>query len=111
MDQDIVVDMTNMNAGARAGASKGGRRLRLLKRSRLFSLKMTWMMAEELLFKPSPRARAAEAKRHWKSKTIPAAAFDRMFKAFQKIDPSEGFDEVISVDNREALTKLANGST
>jgi len=35
-------------------------------------------------------------------------AFNRMFGAFEKVDPAEGFDEIVSVDNRELLQKLAN---
>ena len=44
-----------------------------------------------------------------KSKTIPDAAFDRMFAAYMDVEPSEGFDEIINVDNREMLKKLASG--
>ena len=31
-----------------------------------------------------------------------------MFKAFARPSASEGFDEIVSVDNRELLKKLAN---
>ena len=41
------------------------------------------------------------------SKTIPPAAFDRMFSSFEKVSDEEGFDEVINVDNREMIKQLA----
>ena len=52
--------------------------------------------------------RAAAAKRMGKSKTIPDAAFDRMLKTYEAVSSAEGFDEIVSVDNREMLRKLAS---
>jgi predicted kinase len=105
--QDIVVDMTNMNANARKRA------LQAVKGSEEDYEKIAVVFefegAEELI-KGVVEKRAEAARRMGKSKTIPSAAFDRMFKAFEKIDPSEGFDDVVSVDNREALAALLEPS-
>ena len=51
--------------------------------------------------------RAEAAKRMGKSKTIPPAAFDRMFSSFANVSEDEGFDEIVSVDNREMIKQLA----
>ena len=101
--QDIVVDMTNMSAGARKGALGAVDDGDYKKVAVVFDFE-----GAEKIIKTIAAKRAAAAKKRGKSKTIPPEAFDRMFKSFQKVDPSEGFDEVISVDNREILTKLAN---
>jgi hypothetical protein len=105
-NRDIIVDMTNMNAQARSGALKAieGAEEDYQKIAVVFEFED----AEEII-KSIAAKRAEEERKKGKSKTIPPEAFDRMFKAFQKIDPSEGFDDVISVDNREALRALAGG--
>ena len=102
--KDIVVDMTNMNAGSRKGALKAieGADDAYKKVAVVFDFEG----AEEAI-QAVAQKRAEAAKRMGKSKTIPPAAFKRMFGAYQKVDPSEGFDEVVSVDNREALRQLA----
>ena len=102
--QDIVVDMTNMNARARAGALKAieGSEADYKKVAVVFKFEG----AEEIIKKVAAK-RAAQEKEEGRSKTIPPEAFDRMFKAFQQVDPSEGFDEVISVDNIQALNDIA----
>ena len=102
-DQDVVVDMTNMNAGARKNALKMIGNADFEKIAVVFEFEG----AEDFIKKVSEK-RAAAAKRMGKSKTIPPEAFDRMFKAFGRPSTSEGFDEIVSVDNREVLKKLAN---
>lgn len=104
--QDIVVDMTNMNDKARSGA------LAAIKGSeqdyKKIAVVFDFKGAEEFIKKVAAK-RAEAAKRMGKSKTIPEAAFDRMFSAFMDVEPSEGFDEIVDVDNREMLKKLASG--
>ena len=103
--KDIVVDMTNMNAAARKRAlepikdTEGG--------YRKIAVVFEFEGAEDFI-KRVAASRSEAAKRMGKSKTIPDDAFNRMFGAFERIDPAEGFDEVVSVDNRELLQKLAN---
>ena len=108
--RDIVVDMTNMNAGARQGALKaieGATEGEYKKIAVVFKFEG----AEEII-KAVAAKRAAQAKKEGKSKTIPPHVFDRMFKAFQQVDAgSEGFDEVVSVDNTAALQQLAGDTT
>ena len=103
--KDIVVDMTNMNSGARARA------LAAIKGSEEAYKKVAVVFdfegAEDAI-QAIAKKRAEAAKRMGKSKTIPPAAFKRMFSSFQKVEPGEGFDEVVSVDNRQMLQKLAN---
>jgi hypothetical protein len=98
--ENIVVDMTNMNAGSRKGALKAieGSEDEYKKIAVVFNFKG----AEEIIKKVAQK-RAEEAKRQGLSKTIPPEAFDRMFKSFQEVSPEEGFDEVINVDNTEKL--------
>lgn len=102
-DQDVVVDMTNMNAGARSGALKMIGDADFEKIAVVFEFEG----AEDFIKKVAEK-RAEAAKRMGKSKTIPSAAFDRMFKAFSRPTSEEGFDQIVSVDNREMLKKLAN---
>jgi len=101
--KDIVVDMTNMNAGARKGALaaiEGAGDGAYKKVAVVFKFEG----AEDIIKKIAAK-RASAAKERGESKTIPPEAFDRMFKAFQSISIEEGFDEVISVDNIAALRK------
>ena len=100
----IVVDMTNMNSGARARALKAieGSEADYDKVAVVFEFE-----GSEDIIKKVAAKRAEAAKRMGKFKTIPDAAFDRMFKSFEKIAGGEGFDEIVSVDNREMLKKLA----
>ena len=101
--ENIVVDMTNMNAGSRKGALKAieGSEDEYRKIAVVFNFKG----AEEVIKKVAQK-RAEEAKRQGLSKTIPPEAFDRMFKSFQEVSPEEGFDDVINVDNTEKLKNL-----
>jgi hypothetical protein len=102
---NIVVDMTNMNAGSRKGALRAieGSEGDYHKVAVVFNFKG----AEEIIKKVANK-RAEEAKKMGKSKTIPPTAFDRMFASFQEISPEEGFDEVVKVDNTEELKKLVH---
>tara|TARA_R110002050_G_scaffold34397_5_gene86807 strand:+ start:1463 stop:2581 length:1119 start_codon:yes stop_codon:yes gene_type:complete len=92
----IVVDMTNMNSGSRKGALKAieGNEGDYIKIAVDFKFK-----GSEELIKQVANNRAESAKRMGKSKTIPPQAFDRMFKSYEQPSKSEGFDEIISVDN------------
>jgi len=104
---NIVVDMTNMNVGSRKGALKPieGSEDEYKKVAVVFNFKG----AEDIIKKVALK-RAEEAKAMGKSKTIPEAAFDRMFSSFQEISPEEGFDEVINVDNTSKLKELIGES-
>ena len=104
--QDIVVDMTNMNSRARASAMRSieGHEDKYKKIAVVFKTEG----AEDFIKKVANK-RAQAAKRMGKSKTIPPAVFDRMFASYQEVSPSEGFDEVVSVDNRPMLQSLALG--
>ena len=101
--KDVVVDMTNMNASARKNALKMIGDADFEKIAVVFEFEG----AEDFIKKVSEK-RAEAAKRMGKTKTIPPEAFDRMFKAFSRPTSSEGFDQIVSVDNRELLKKLAS---
>jgi ribosomal protein L15 len=100
---NIVVDMTNMNAGSRKGALKAieGQEGEYHKVAVVFNFK-----GSEDIIKQVGRKRAEEAKKLGKSKTISDDVFDRMFKNYQEVSPEEGFDEVIMKDNTEELKKV-----
>jgi flagellar biosynthesis GTPase FlhF len=104
-NQDIVVDMTNMNAGSRKSAMKAieGNEDKYHKVAVDFKFKG----AEDVIKKMAEK-RAEAAQRMGKSKTIPPAAFDRMFSSYEEPTTAEGFDEVISVDNIENLKRALN---
>jgi hypothetical protein len=100
--QDIVVDMTNMNPGARKGALKAieGNEGEYI----TVAVDFKFAGAEEIIKKMAAK-RAEAAKRMGKSKTIPPQAFDRMFKSYEAPSKAEGFDEIISVNNINNLKK------
>jgi len=50
--------------------------------------------------------RSEEYKMVGKSKTIPPEVMDRMFANYQDVQPDEGFDDIIHVDNIPSM-KLA----
>ena len=104
---NIVVDMTNMNVGSRKSALKPieGSEDEYKKIAVVFNFKGSEDIIKKLALK-----RAEEAKTMGKSKTIPQAAFDRMFSSFQEVSPEEGFDEVINVDNTGKLKELIGES-
>lgn len=104
--KNIVIDMTNMNAGARKNALKAieGNE----DNYHAIAVDFKFQGAEDTIKKMAAK-RAEAAKRMGKSKTIPDAAFDRMFSSYEKPTTGEGFDSIISVDNIGALKKaLAN---
>ena len=104
-EQDIVVDMTNMNADARSRALNAieGYRDEYQKIAVVFKFEG----AEEAIKKVAGM-RAQQALAMGKSKTIPPAAFDRMFNAYEPVSTGEGFDAIVDVDNREILQDLAD---
>jgi predicted kinase len=100
---NIVVDMTNMNAGSRKGALKAieGQEGDYHKIAVVFNFKG----AEDIIKKVAAK-RAEDAKKMGKSKTISSEVIDRMIKNYQEITSDEGFDEVIGKDNTEELKKV-----
>jgi hypothetical protein len=100
---NIVVDMTNMNAGARKGALKSieGVEGEYHKVAVVFNFKG----AEDVIKKVAAK-RAEEAKKMGKSKTISSDVIDRMIKNYAEVSPEEGFDEVVNIDNTEELRKV-----
>jgi len=105
--QDIVVDMTNMNAGARKSELKPieGNEQDYEKIAVVFNFRGS----EELIMKVAEK-RAETAKRMGKSKTIPPAAMQRMFAAYQDVSASEGFDQVIPVDKTQDIARSLSES-
>lgn len=103
--QDIVVDMTNMSAASRKNAMKAieGSENDYHK----VAVDFKFAGGEDTIKKVAQK-RAEAAKRMGKSKTIPPSAFDRMFSSYESPSTSEGFDEIISVDNIEILKKSLN---
>ena len=100
--KNIVIDMTNMNAGARKNALKAieGNE----DKYHAVAVDFKFQGAEDTIKKMAAK-RAEAAKRMGKSKTIPDAAFDRMFSSYEKPTTGEGFDDIISVDNIGVLKK------
>ena len=102
---DVVVDMTNMNARARSGA------LKVIEGAEgvyeKVAVDFRFEGAEEVIVRVAQK-RAEAARRMGKSKTIPPAAFERMFNAYEQPTLAEGFDSIVEVDNREMLADLAD---
>lgn len=105
--EDVVVDMTNMNAGSRKSAMKAieGNEGDYHKVAVDFKFKG----AEDVIKKMAEK-RAEAAQRMGKSKTIPPDAFDRMFSSYEEPTKSEGFDEIRAEDNIEDLKRALNES-
>ncbi len=103
--QDVVVDMTNMNAAARARAMAAieGRQDDYEK----IAVDFKFEGAEEVIMRVAQK-RAEAAARMGKSKTIPKAAMQRMMGAYEAPSLDEGFDSIVEVDNREILRDLAD---
>jgi hypothetical protein len=106
--KDIVVDMTNMSANSRKSAMKAieGSEDEYHK----VAVDFKFQGAEETIKKVAQK-RAEAAKRMGKSKTIPPSAFDRMFSSYEPPSTSEGFDEIMHVDNIEILKNLLNNNS
>ena len=114
---NIVVDMTNMNANSRKSALKAieGQEGEYHKVAVVFKF-----IGSEDLIKKVAMKRAEEAAKLGKSKTIPEEAFNRMFQSYdlqnqgkelsnEEVESKlkqEGFDEVIMKDNIEELKKV-----
>ena len=100
--ENIIIDMTNMNVGSRKNALKAieGNE----DNYHAVAVDFKFQGAEDTIKKMAAK-RAEAAKRMGKSKTIPDAAFDRMFSSYEKPTTAEGFDDIISVDNIETLKK------
>lgn len=98
--ENIVVDMTNMNANSRKRAldAISGQEEEYKKIAVVFNFQ-----GIEDLIKRVAEKRAEAAKNMGKSKTIGPHVFDKMFASFQEVSSSEGFDEVINIDNTSAL--------
>ncbi len=103
--QDVVVDMTNMNAAARARAMAAieGRQDDYEK----IAVDFKFEGAEDVIMRVAHK-RAEAAARMGKSKTIPPAAMQRMMGAYETPSLDEGFDSIVEVDNREILRDLAD---
>jgi hypothetical protein len=99
-NKDIVVDMTNMNQNSRKNAMKAieGKEGEYHKIAVDFKFE-----GAEGVIKKMAQKRAEAAERMGKSKTIPSSAFDRMFSSYEKPTTTEGFDEIVSVDNIQNL--------
>ncbi len=100
---DIVVDMTNMTAGARKGALKAieGKEGEWEKIAVVFPFQ-----GSEGVIKEVAARRAEHAKSMGKSKTIPPAVMDRMMSSYEPPSLSEGFDAIVEFDNRALLASL-----
>ena len=98
--EDIVIDMTNMNVNSRKGALKAieNNEQDYRKVAVVFSFKGNEELVQRIAAK-----RSEIAKSMGKNKTIPKSAIERMMSSYQEVSDSEGFDEVISVDNVSAL--------
>ena len=88
--KNVVVDMTNMTAGARNGALKYVQGKDFFKRAIVFTLQESDV--PELIRRM--RARSEQIKANGGSKTIGEDVIDRMIKSFQSVSPEEGFDKV-----------------
>jgi hypothetical protein len=97
---NIVVDMTNMNANSRKRAldAISGQEGEYKKIAVVFNFQ-----GIEDLIKKVAEKRAELAKSQGRSKTIGPEVFDKMFASYREVSSDEGFDEIINVDNTENL--------
>ena len=100
--QDIIIDMTNMSVGARKGiiGNFEGAVKDYKKVAVVFNFEGSDL---QKAIKKVAGIRAKEIKAQGGSKTIPDSAFDRMFASYEPISPTEGFDEVINIDDSQRL--------
>lgn len=94
----VVVDMTNMTAGARKNALKYAEGKNFYKRAVVFTMKDSNL--PELLSRMKNRSETIKASGG--SKTIGEDVIYRMIKSFQQISPEEGFDKVDTVNTFKA---------
>lgn len=99
---NIVVDMTNMNANSRKRAldAISGNEEDYKKIAVVFN----FQGIEDLIMRVANK-RAELAKSMGKSKTIGPEVFNKMFASYREVSSDEGFDEIINVDNTENLKK------
>lgn len=95
-EQNIVIDMTNIGTISRknilnklSSISDDYKKIAVV-----FNFK-----GGEDIIKKMAQKRADEYKAMGKSKTLPPEVIDRMFANYQDVQPDEGFDEVMHVDN------------
>ena len=103
--KDIVVDMTNMTIRARKRALEAieGKESEYKKVAVVFETSG----AEDIVAKNAAR-RSEITKAAGRPKTVPPEQVYKMLATFQAIASEEGFDEVVSVDNRAELKKIVN---
>ena len=101
--KDIVVDMTNMTIRARKRALEAieGKESEYKKVAVVFETSG----AEDIIAKNAAR-RSEITKAAGRPKTVPPEQIFKMLSTFQAISSQEGFDEVVSVDNRAELAKI-----
>ena len=100
--QDIVIDMTNMSVGARKAQLDNFSSV--LDEYKKVAVVFNFEGSDvQQALKKIAGSRAEEIRASGGSKTIPDTAFDRMFASYEPPSASEGFDEVISVDDRERI--------
>lgn len=102
-ENNIVIDMTNIGTISRknilnklSSISDGYKKIAVV-----FNFK-----GGEDIIKKMAQKRAEEYKAMGKSKTLPPEVIDRMFANYQDIQPEEGFDEVMHVDNIPTFKKI-----
>ncbi len=99
----VIVDMTNMSKDSRKNS------LRSIKSKseeyKKIAVVFKFKGIEDIIAKVAQKRYELE-KTMGISKSISSASFERMFKSFQEISPSEGFDEIIDVDNTEILRNI-----
>lgn len=99
---NIVVDMTNMNKNSRKRALDAISGLE--DEYRRIAVVFKFQGIEDLIKKVADK-RAIETKKAGKSKTIGPEVFDKMFSSYSEVSSDEGFDEIINIDNSDALRK------
>lgn len=104
VSDNIVIDMTNMNSGAR---KNNLRQFKDLQNYEKIAVVFEFQGIEDSILKVAEK-RAAKEKLKGKSKTIPQSVLTNMMAKFSRPTKAEGFDKIISVDKRELLRKLAN---
>jgi ferritin len=98
---DVIVDMTNMNARSRENMLKTFNDYHKTAVDFNFQGKGVLDAIKEI-----SRRRAEEIKEKGGSKTIPDHVFDSMVSRYEEPSISEGFDEVIKVDDRERILSI-----
>ena len=101
---NIVIDRTNMTPKERKEAFEiiEGIEDQYHKVAVVFTFKGI----EEIIKKVNLK-RAEELKKLGRYKTIPGEVFNRMFSRYQEVGKDEGFDEIINIDNSEALRRIS----